>query len=154
MTIRAFLTRVGCCAVLMCGSAARAQAPLVRTTYHVRQIAAGAVYIDGGSGDGLAEGMHLTVSRLAPGQARMSAKEIGKLTITAVATISAVCEVSNTTAPIEVGDTAELSQEDTQALEEIRTSKSVRHVAQIVSFSEGDPVDEELRDYVPKKASP
>lgn len=154
MTIRGFLTRVGCCAALMCGSAVRAQAPLVRATYHVRQTAAGAVYIDGGSGDGLAEGMHLTVSRLAPGQPRMSAKEIGKLTITAVATISAVCDVSSTTVPIEVGDTAELSQEDAQALEEIRTSKSVRHVAQIVSFSEGDPVEEELRDYVPKKPSP
>jgi hypothetical protein len=132
----------------------RAQAPLVRTTYHVKQIAAGAVYIDGGSGDGLAEGMRLTVSRLAPGEPRMSAKEIGKLTITAVATISAVCEVGNATAPIEIGDTAELSQEDTQSLEEIRTSKSVRHVAQVVAFSEGDPVEEELRDYVPKKPSP
>ena len=133
---------------------ASAQQPLVRTTYHVKQIAAGAVYIDGGSSDGLAEGMHLTVSRLAPGQPTMSAKDVAKLTITAVASISAVCEVSNTVLPIEIGDTAELAQDDAQALEEIRTSKSVRHVAQMVAFTEGDPVDEELRNYVPKRPSP
>jgi hypothetical protein len=151
--MRQFVTGL-CLAVLACGSVIRAQTPLVRTTYHVKQIAAGAVYIDGGSSDGLAEGMHLTVSRLAPGQPTMSAKDVAKLTITAVATISAVCEVSNTALPIEVGDTAELAQEDTQSLEEIRTSKSVRHVAQFVDFTEGDPIDEELREYVPKRPSP
>jgi hypothetical protein len=140
--------------LLWCAPATWAQAPMVRTTYHVKQVAAGALYLDGGSGDGLVEGMHLTVSRLALGQPRMSAKEIGRLTITAVATISAVCEVSNASVPIEVGDLAELSQEDIQMIQEIRSSNSVRHVAQMVDFTEGDPIDEELRQYVPKKPSP
>jgi len=131
-----------------------AQLPSVRTTYRVKQVAAGAVYLDGGSSEGLAEGMHFTVSRLAAGQARQSAREIGKLTITAVATISAVCEVSDATVPIEVGDSAELSAADVQTLQQIGSSRSVRRFAQTVAFTEGDPVDEELRDYVPKKPSP
>jgi hypothetical protein len=152
--MRQLIIRLLCCTALACGSAVWAQGPFVRTTYHVRQIAAGAAYLDGGTGDGLAEGMRLTVTRLAPGQAKMSAKEIGKLTITAVATISAVCEVGDASGPIEVGDIAELSQEDTQAIQEIRSSKSVRHVAQIVAFTEGDPVDQELRDYTPRPPSP
>ena len=49
-------------------SVAWAQAPAVRTTYHVKQIASGAVYLDGGTNDGLTEGMRLTVSRLPPGE--------------------------------------------------------------------------------------
>ena len=142
-------------AVLMwMGPPIRAQTKDVRTSYQVRQLAAGAVYLDGGSEAGLKEGMHLKVFRLTPGEAQMSRKEIGDVTIIAVATISAVCEVKEGSKPIEVGDTAELSYEDAQAIELVRTSKTLRHVAQTVAFTEGDPIDEELREYVPHRPSP
>jgi hypothetical protein len=120
----------------------------------VKQIASGAVYLDGGSEDGLKEGMHLKLSRLTPGAAQMSSQEIGDLNIVAVATISAVCEIKEGAKPIEVGDTAELSYEDTQSIQLVRSSKTIRHVAQTVSFTEGDPLDEELREYVPHNPSP
>ena len=135
-------------------SAAWGQAPSVRTTYHVKQIAAGAVYLDGGSDDGLAEGMHLKVSRLAPGEAQMSSREIGEITVVAVASISAVCEVKDPAVAIQVGDAAALSPEDAEALEQVRNSKTIRHVAQTVAFTEGDPIEEELREYVPRPPSP
>src|SRR5579871_701923 len=140
--------------VLWGASALGAQAPSARTTYHVKQIAAGAVYLDGGSDDGLKEGMHLKVSRVAAGEAEMSKQEIGDITIVAVATISAVCEIKEGAKPIELGDRADLSYEDTQAIELVRSSKTMRHVAQVVSFTEGDPLDEELREYVPHNPSP
>jgi hypothetical protein len=132
----------------------QAQTKDVRTSYQVRQLAAGAVYLDGGSDAGLKEGMHLKVFRLTPGEAQMSRKEIGDITIIAVATISAVCEVKEGSKPIEVGDTAELTYEDAQAIELVRTSKTLRHVAQTVAFTEGDPIEEELREYVPHRPSP
>src|SRR5579871_390750 len=88
--------------VLWGASALGAQAPSARTTYHVKQIAAGAVYLDGGSDDGLKEGMHLKVSRVAAGEAEMSKQEIGDITIVAVATISAVCEIKEGAKPIEL----------------------------------------------------
>src|SRR6516225_11563198 len=94
------------------GPPIRAQTKEVRTSYQVRQIAAGAAYLDGGSNEGLKEGMHLKVFRLAPGEAQMSRKEIGDITVIAVASISAVCEVKEGSKPIEVGDGAELSYED------------------------------------------
>lgn len=131
-----------------------AQTPSVRTSYHVKQIASGSVYLDGGTEDGLKEGMHLKVSRVPPGDAQMSRKEVGDLTVVAVATISVVCEVKEGSQPIEVGDDAELSYEDTQSIQLVRSSKSMRHVAQTVSFTEGDPLDEELREYVPHNPSP
>lgn len=132
----------------------RAQTRGVRATYQVKQIAAGAVYLDGGSEDGLKEGMHLRVARLPPGEAQMSRKEIGDITVIAVASISAVCEVKESSVPVEVGDLAELSYEDAQAIQLVRSSKTIRHFAQTVSFTEGDPIDEELREYVPKNPSP
>jgi len=141
-------------AVMLLGSGVWGQPPSARGTYHVKQIASGAVYLDGGSDDGLKEGMHLKIFRVAPGQAQMSRQEIGDITIIAVATISAACEVKDGAQPIQVGDTAELSYEDTQAIQVVRSSKSVRHAAQTVSFSEGDPLDEELRAYVPHNPSP
>ena len=140
-------------ALLWQAFALQAQEASVRTTYHVKQIAAGAVYLDGGSNDGLTEGMRLKVSRLAPGSAQMSRREIGEITVVAVATISAVCEAKTPAVAIEVGDTAELSAEDAQVLEQVRTSKSIRHAAQMVEFSEGDPIEEELREYVPRPPS-
>lgn len=131
-----------------------AQTPSVRGSYHVKQIAAGAVYLDGGSDDGLKEGMHLQVFRVAAGAAQMSRKQVAEITVVAVASISAVCEVKEGGQPIEVGDAAELSYEDTQSIQLVRSSKSIRHVAQTVSFTEGDPLDEELRAYVPHNPSP
>jgi len=133
---------------------ARAQDRPVRTEYQVRQIAAGAVYLDGGSNDGLNEGMHLKVWRLPPGAAKMSRREIGDITVVAVATITAVCETRDPSVAVQVGDTAELFAEDAQLLEQLRTSTSVRHTAQTVTFTEDDPIEDELRKYVPRPPSP
>jgi hypothetical protein len=134
--------------------AASSQQNSVRTTYHIKQIASGSVYLDGGSDDGLKEGMHLKIYRLPPGEAQMSRQEIADASVVAVATISTVCEIKEGSKPVEVGDTAELSYEDSQAIELLRTSKSLRHVAQTVSFTQGDPIEDELRDYVPHHPSP
>src|SRR5215831_11717621 len=125
--------------------AASSQQNSVRTTYHIKQIASGSVYLDGGSDDGLKEGMHLKIYRLPPGEAQMSRQEIADASVVAVATISTVCEIKEGSKPVEVGDTAELSYEDSQAIELLRTSKSLRHVAQTVSFTQGDPIEDELR---------
>jgi hypothetical protein len=84
----------------------------------------------------------------------MSSREIGEITVVAVASISAVCEVRDPAAAIQAGDAATLSPEDAEALAQIRNSKTVRHVAQTVAFTEGDPIEEELRQYVPRPPSP
>jgi hypothetical protein len=135
-------------------SVAWAQTSTVRTTYHVKQIASGAVYLDGGTNDGLTEGMRLTVSRLPPGEPQMKRQEMGEITVVAVASISAVCEAKDPAVAIQLGDAAELSAEDAQLLQQVRTSKSIRHTAQTVAFTEGDPIEEELRQYVPRPPSP
>src|SRR5581483_3479862 len=103
--------------LFVCLAGIEGQAPGVRTTYVVKQVASGAVYLDGGSNDGLKEGMRLKVWRLAPGDPQSKRQAIGDLTVTAVASLSAVCELQKTGAHVESGDTAELSYEDQQTME-------------------------------------
>jgi hypothetical protein len=133
---------------------AAAQNNSVRTTYHVRQVASGVIYLDGGSDDGLAEGMHLAVTRLSAGEPLMNRRDIGTLVVIGVAANSAACEAKDSLAPLQPGDAAELSAGDAQVLVLVRTSKSSRSYAQVVSFTEGDPIEEELREYVPRPPLP
>lgn len=133
---------------------AAAQTSSVREQYRVRHVASGLVYLDGGSADGLAEGMRLRVTHLAPGDARINAREAGWIAVAAVATHSAACEIKESRLPIQPGDTAELAPEDVAAVKLARTLRARRKYAQTVSFSEGDPLEAELREYVPRPELP
>jgi len=125
-----------------------------RTVFQVRYVAAGAVYIDGGREAGLAEGFRLTIKRKAAGQAEMEAQPLGEVTVISTASASAVCEIKTKTGDFQVGDLAYLSIEDAEIVRMLATSKDSHKYAQVVSFSEGDPLDEEARKYVPRPPLP
>ena len=112
------------------------------------------VYINGGRDEGLQEGLHLTVTRLTPGEPLLSATPVAEVVVTAVSAHSAVCDIESSTLRSEVGDTAQISQQDLDSLQAVQQSKTARRYAQVVSFSDGDPLDQELRDYVPHPPSP
>jgi hypothetical protein len=126
----------------------------IRTSFEVRYVTDGAVYLNGGRDEGLQEGYRLTVKRVTPGEAVLSAPILGELVITALTAHSAVCSIESATAELQVGDTAQISRADLEAMQVIQQSKTARRFAQVVSFTEGDPLDQELRDYVPKPPSP
>jgi hypothetical protein len=125
-----------------------------RTVFQVRYIAAGAVYIDGGRDAGLAEGYHLTIKRKKPGEAEMEARILGEAVIVSIASTSAVCEIKSKEAEFEVGDLAYLSPQDADVVRMLATSRDSHKYAQVVSFTEGDPLDEEARKYVPRPPLP
>jgi hypothetical protein len=131
-----------------------AQTSTVRTEYHVREVVSGAVYLDGGSNDGLTEGMRFKITRLSPGDPQTKRRDLADATVIAVAENSAVCEVKAPAEPLKVGDTAYLNEEDVATIDALRASKNVRKFPQVVSFTEGDPIEEELREYIPKPPSP
>jgi hypothetical protein len=133
---------------------AAASATELRSNFEVRYVAPAAVYIDGGREEGLQEGFHLTVKRLKPGEPLLSATTVASLVVTAVSAHSAVCDIVSSTIDPEVGDMAQISQQDLESLQVIQQSKTARRYAQVVSFTEGDPLDQELRDYVPHPPSP
>jgi hypothetical protein len=136
------------------GSSLWAEEGEPRTVFQVRYVADGSVYIDGGREAGLAEGYRLTIKRKAAGQSEMEAQSLGEVTVISIASTSAVCEIKSKAGDFQVGDLAYLSLEDSESLRILAASKDTHKYAQIVSFSEGDPLDEEARKYVPRPPLP
>ena len=136
------------------GTAAPTAAPVTpaRRDFLVKQVVPGMVYLDGGSAHGLAEGMTLKLSRLAPGDPRLSTQRIAEVVVISVATQSALAEVKNAEkdAQAQVGDLAELSGKDAEAFERLVAASRRQRYAQVISFTSGDPLEVEVREYVPK----
>jgi len=117
-----------------------------RPVFRIKYVAEGVVYIEGGRAAGVAEAMKLTV--------RHGEQVVAELEVVSVAEASAVCEVRTSSAPLQAGDMAALSSEDAQKSQLLRAAGSGNHYAQTISFTEGDPLDEEVRDYIPKPKLP
>lgn len=79
---------------------------------------------------------------------------IAELTVASVSNTSAVCEIKSKTTDLQRGDIALLSQTDQDKLVQAQTLGPNRKYPQVVAFSEGDPLDEEARESVPKPPLP
>ncbi|HXO37385.1 MAG TPA: hypothetical protein VN872_02040 [Candidatus Acidoferrum sp.] len=117
-----------------------------KTTFNVKYVAEDAVYIDGGKDAGLVRGMALTVKK--------ADAMIAELTVASVSNTSAVCEIRTKNADLQRGDIALLSQTDQDKLVQEQTLGPHRKYPIVVAFSEGDPLDEEARESVPKPPLP
>ena len=125
-----------------------------RTLFRVKYVAEGAVYLDGGRNAGVSEGMKLIVKRDAGTSSDGPSQVVAELVVTAVAAASAACEVKNSTEEVNPGDQAYLSPEDTEIIRAMKSSEGGRKYAQVVTFTEGDPLEEEARASVPHAPSP
>ena len=128
----------------------------VKTSFRIKYVAEDAVYIEGGKDAGLVEGMTLQVERPpAPGAAVIDAgKNIAEVAVVSVSNTSAVCEVRSKTTDLQRGDIALLSQADQDKLAQGTTLGPTRKYPLVIAFSEGDPLDEEQREAVPKPPLP
>lgn len=129
---------------------AGAQSPDGKTLFRIKYIAAGAAYLDGGHAAGLAENMKLTVEREKAG----GRENVAELEVISVAESSAVCEIISSSSAPAVGDVARLSSEDAQKLEIVRAANGTKRYAQVVTFTDGDPLDEEVRELMPHPPLP
>ncbi len=136
----------------------------VQTVFTVKYVAADAIYLSGGKSTGLAQGMKLTVKRPRPLSA---AKEpstantdaegnliVAEVEVETVAASSTVCEVNTTNTQIQPGDLAYVSVTDAEMMVQKRETSSARKYPQVITFSEGDPLDEEVREAVPRPPLP
>ena len=132
----------------------------VRTAYKVKYVAEGAAYLDAGRSSGLSEGMKLEVLETAPGTTQNTdgsasgIKVVAELKVVSVAETSAVTDISEPTRDVKPGDLAYLSSEDTQSLVAQRSLSPTRKFPAVISFTEGDPLDEEAREEVPRPPLP
>ena len=136
--------------LLLSATALWGQAADYRTEFEVRYVATGSVYLSGGRDDGIQEGFHVTLKRRKMGDAVLSTQTLGRAVVVAVTAHSAVCELEDTDVEIQAGDIAELAREDQQTVQAIRQSTTARRYAQVVTFTDGDPLEQEQRDYVPR----
>ncbi len=134
--------------------------PSLRTVFKVKYVVEGVAYLDGGRSSGLAEGMKLEIKDSdLPVQQGVAAdpkdpRVVAELDVTAIAETSAATDVHGAKRPVKPGDLAYLSLDDAQALVQQRTLSATRQYPVVVAFSEGDPLDDEVREVVPRPPSP
>jgi hypothetical protein len=140
--------------------AAHSQAAPMQTNFQVRYIDGPDVYINGGRDAGLAEGTQLIVKQDPtkptndPSNASIEPGIVAKLKVVSVASTSAVCEVAAQARDLAVGDTVSLPDSEVEKLVEKNTLGNTRKYPMVISFSEGDPLDEEVRNAVPRPPLP
>jgi len=140
-------------------SSPSASAPL-RTEFHIRYVSGTNIYIDGGRSSGLTEGTILLVKQdpSKPSDAKdniaVEPGVIAKLKVISVASTSAVCEQVSSSRELVTGDSVTLPKEEVQKIVDKDTIGSTRQYPIVISFSEGDPVDEEARESVPRPPLP
>jgi hypothetical protein len=130
----------------------------IRVAFRVKYVADGAAYLDGGRNDGLSEGIKLVVRDRASGAPSAETAEVGpvvaELRVDSVALFSAVAAIHDASRDLREGDLAYLSPEDTANLVAQRSLSATRAYPVVISFTEGDPLDEEAREEVPRPPLP
>jgi hypothetical protein len=146
----------------------------IRTAFRIKYVAQGAVYLDGGRNAGLAEGVKLTIKEAAVNTGTSAAKTgvgaasaaqkttsetsepkiVAELQVVSVAESSAVCDIHSSSRELKTGDIAVLSSADAETLVQQRALSSTRVYPQVISFNDGDPLDEEAREEVPHPPLP
>jgi hypothetical protein len=136
------------------GSAAQ-QRFEIKTTFQVKYVSGSALYLDAGRNAGLAKDMRLTVKR-ADRETAGVYQNVAEIQVVEVGSASAVCELRGPAPaqPVQAGDTAFLSEQDIQGLQVEQGGLGSRKYPQVVSFTEGDPLDEEQRANVPRPPPP
>ena len=139
---------------------ARSDDPSLRTVFKVKYVAEGVAYLEGGRAQGLKEGMKLEIedSNL-PAKQGDSAnaadpRVVAELEVSGVAETSAVTDIHDPKRPVKVGDLAYLSSGDAEALVQQRALSATRQYPAVISFTEGDTLDEEAREEVPRPPLP
>ncbi len=132
----------------------RAEEAPVRTEFRIKYVASGVVYLEGGREEGLAEGQRLTVRREGSASSANRTNATAEIRIISVASSSAAAEILTSDPEVRPGDIARLSEEDEQRLRLLRASKEAHKYPQVISFTDGDPMDEEAREYIPRPPLP
>ncbi len=141
-------------------SAPASEAAPVRTEFHVRYISGPNVYIDGGRSAGLTEDESLVIKQDPtkaaddPSNAAIEPGVIAKLKVISVASTSAVCEVEASKRDLSESDVVSVPDSEVKKMVDRDALGNTRQFPMVVSFTEGDPLDEEVRDKIPRPPLP
>ncbi len=122
------------------------------TVFHVKYIADTSVYIDAGRNADLQEGMKLSVIDPPPDNVAVDGvrfrgyPHVAELNVISVADSSAVCDVITSTGDLKVGQFAFLAPTSVEDRHLAQTARDSENYPIIVAFTDGDPLDAEIRD--------
>ncbi|MBZ5540564.1 MAG: hypothetical protein LAN61_08610 [Acidobacteriia bacterium] len=141
--------------LFLAGAGAAQQKSETSPVFHVKYVAEGIVYLDAGRNAGLAEHQVLKIVPPAAGAGasrgeQLQAEEIATIEVSALADASAVCEIVTSTRPLRAGDVAILPP-GTEAAAAPASAGVARPYLQVLSFTTGDPLDEEVREALPRQ---
>ncbi len=148
------LVPVLCTALYLGTLAVAAQEMAIQTNFHVKFVTPDTVYLEGGHEAGLTEGQRLIIHRDGPNESGKGTKGMAEVRIISVASSSAAAEILSSDLDIRPGDTASLSAEDVAKLKLLQADRESRKYAQVVTFTEGDPLDEEVRENIARPPLP
>jgi hypothetical protein len=135
-------------------------AVFLKSTFLIRYVNGPNVYINGGRDSGLAEGTKLVVkqdpTKASDDKSNVAIEPgvVARLTVVSVASNSAVCEVEASSRELIQNDVVSLPDAEVGKLVEKNALGNTRKYPIVVSFSEGDPLDEEVRETVPRPPLP
>jgi hypothetical protein len=140
---------------------AAASAP-AKNFFHIKYVSEGAIYLDAGHNEGLEEGMLLHICHSDPNggttdSVRFQGKEpIANVRIFSVADTSAAAEIIKSREDLIAGDIAYLDIDSAHLRQSKSDAVESENYPVVITFSYGDPLDEELRETVapPQTASP
>lgn len=134
-----------------CAMMVRATEPEIAAGIRVKYVSGDAVYLEAGSSAGISEGQSLVVWRR---DGAGEAARVAEILIESVALKSSAGRIVKSNSGVFPGDSAFLSQESMQSLRRRLISGNLQSYAQIVSFTEGAPNEQEIRESLPKPPLP
>jgi hypothetical protein len=120
--------------------------------FHVKYVSDGAVYLDAGHNAGLEAGMVLHLVHADPGGSTTEAVRyrsgdpVADLKVFSVADSSSACEIVSAREELQVGDVAYLAPRSSQQRDNYQNEREAANYPVVVTFSYGDPLDEEIRE--------
>jgi hypothetical protein len=141
------------CPAARAGQSAQTQpaTPKPKNVFHLKYIAEGTVYLDAGRNAGLQEGMLLHLVHADPNGGTTEAvrfqghEPIADVRIFSVADSSSAAEIVKSREPLVAGDIAYLDVESIHLREAQSNAMDSENYPVVVTFSYGDPLDEEIR---------
>ncbi len=130
---------------------AQSQPAPAKNIFQVKYISEGAVYLDGGRDAGLEEGMLIHLVHADPNGGTTEAvrfqgqEPIADVRIFSVAASSSAAEIIKSREDLVVGDIAYLDNESIHLREDKSNAAESENYPAVVTFSYGDPLDEEIR---------
>jgi hypothetical protein len=120
----------------------------------VKHVYGDMVYLAAGSTTGLSEGQKLTVLRREKTGENYQAVVVGEIKLESVVPTSSAGRIIASISEIVPGDTAYLTQQDLREIQHRSIEQDNQQFAQVVSFTEGSPPVQEMRENLPKPPLP